>query len=260
MFLSDEALKSMHVMIATPCYISAVSMNYVTSIFDLTWHCARFGLKCILHMHSESLITRSRNKIVRDFLADGSLTHLFFIDSDIEFAPQAVFRLLLADRDICAGVYPMKTFNWPVNGVPAGMTYDEFRLLTTEYPFNLPQNETRNALECADDDGFAEVAEAPSGFMCIKRHVFYEMMKAHPDLQYTPDGPAPQPLAHLYWRFFDCMVDPETNRYLSEDFAFCRLWRGMGRKVYVDLNSKFGHIGQYMFRGDLSESLRRRGR
>ncbi len=28
----------MKVMFATLCYISAVSMNYVTSIFDLTWH------------------------------------------------------------------------------------------------------------------------------------------------------------------------------------------------------------------------------
>jgi hypothetical protein len=34
--LPSEALKSMKVMFATPCCISAVSMHYVTSIFDLT--------------------------------------------------------------------------------------------------------------------------------------------------------------------------------------------------------------------------------
>ncbi len=260
MFLPDEALKAMNVMIATPCYISAVSMNYVTSIFNLTWHCAHFEMKCILHMHSESLITRSRNKIAKEFLANETLTHLFFIDADIDFPPQAVFRLLLADRPISAGVYPMKTFNWPAEGVPAGMTSDEFRLLTTEYPFNPLRHDPRKALDCVDADGFVEVAEAPSGFMCVKRHVFYDMMKAYPELRYTPDGPAGQPDAHLYWRFFDCMVDPETNRYLSEDFAFCRLWRGMGHKVYVDLNSRFGHLGQHMFRGDLTQSLRLQNR
>ena len=43
--LPDEALKSMKVMFATPCYISAVSMHYVTSIFELTHHCNRFGLR-----------------------------------------------------------------------------------------------------------------------------------------------------------------------------------------------------------------------
>lgn len=63
--LPDEALKSMKVMFATPCYISAVSMHYVTSIFELTHHCNRFGLECILHMHSESLITRSRKIMLK---------------------------------------------------------------------------------------------------------------------------------------------------------------------------------------------------
>ena len=120
--LPDDALKSMKVMFATPCYISAVSMHYVTSIFELTHHCNRFGLQCILHMHSESLITRSRNNMVRKFLSDATLTHLFWIDSDITFTPQSVCRLLLIDRDVAAGVYPMKNFNWPAAGLPAGTT------------------------------------------------------------------------------------------------------------------------------------------
>jgi hypothetical protein len=42
----------------------------------------------------------------------------------------------------------------------------------------------------------------------------------------------------------------------SEDFAFCRRWRDMGGKVYVDLNSKLQHAGQHLYRGDLIESLK----
>jgi len=34
MLLPDAALFSMKVMFATPCYISAVSMNYTVGIFD----------------------------------------------------------------------------------------------------------------------------------------------------------------------------------------------------------------------------------
>jgi hypothetical protein len=78
--MPDSALKSMRVMFATPCYISAVSMNYVASIFSLTLDSAHFGLPCILHLHSESLITRGRNKIVIKFLSEESFTHLFWID------------------------------------------------------------------------------------------------------------------------------------------------------------------------------------
>ena len=62
--LPVSALKSMRVMFATPCYISAVTMNYVASIFSMTLDSAHLGLPCILHLHSESLIPRGRNKMV----------------------------------------------------------------------------------------------------------------------------------------------------------------------------------------------------
>jgi hypothetical protein len=255
----DSALSEINVMFATPCYISAVCMNYTTSMFSLAASCNRVGLKSSLFMRSESLITRGRNKIVRDFIADESYTHLFFIDSDIEFTPEAVFRILLADRDIAAGIYPMKSVIWPDEGLPAQMTRQEYETAFTQYPFNPIGHGKEKISPYADEDGFVEVAEAPTGFMAIKRHVFLQMMKAYPHLQYTPDGPAGHPLAHLHWRFFDCFVDPDTNRYLSEDFAFCRLWRDMGGKVYADLQSRLGHLGQHMFRGDLQASLQAQG-
>jgi hypothetical protein len=75
--LPISSLKSMNVLFATPCYISAVAMNYVTSIFSMTCDAMHLGLGCTLHMHSESLITRGRNNIVRKFLAEEKFTHLF---------------------------------------------------------------------------------------------------------------------------------------------------------------------------------------
>jgi hypothetical protein len=33
------------------------------------------------------------------------------------------------------------------------------------------------------------VAEAPTGFMCIKRDVFHKMMTRYPEINYVPDGP-----------------------------------------------------------------------
>ena len=96
--------------------------------------------------------------------------------------------------------------------------------------------------------------------MVIKRHVFTAMMKHYPQLNYVPDGPPNNPQAHLHWRFFDCMVNPNSGRYLSEDYAFCRLWRDMGGKIWVDLECRLMHLGQHLFGGDLAESLRVQGR
>lgn len=256
--LPDEALKSMKVMFATPCYISAVSMHYVTSMFNLTKHAARFGLDSILHMHAESLITRGRNMMVLKFLEDESLTHLFWIDSDIEFTPQSVCRLLLADRDVAAGIYPLKRMNWPEEGVPAGTTRTDFEVRYTDYAFN-PIGGDAGLLPRADTDGFTEVAEASTGFMCIKREVIGAMMRHYPDLNYTPDGPPNNPKRHLYWRLFDCMVEPDTGRYLSEDYAFCRRWRDMGGKIWADLLTDLNHLGQHKYVGHFRESLIARG-
>jgi hypothetical protein len=256
----ESALKSMKVMFATPCYISGVSMNYVASIFSLTLDAAHLGLNCILHLHSESLITRGRNMIALKFLTEDSFTHLFWIDSDIAFTSQAVFRLLLADRDVVAGVYPMKNLNWPAEGLPAGMTQKQFETKYTQYPFNPIGQGASPVSTYADADGMVEVAEAPTGFMVIKRSVFRLLMEKYPKLNYVPDGPPNNPQRHLYWRFFDCMVDPDSGRYLSEDYAFCRRWRDIGGKVFVDPQCKLMHLGQHLFAGDLAESLRVQGR
>lgn len=252
-----SALSTMKVLFATPCYISAVAMNYVTSLFGLAHECARLGIDCSLSMHSESLITRSRNKMLIRFLEDESFTHLFWIDSDITFTPQAAFRLLQADRDVAAGIYPMKSEHWPAEGLPARMSQREYEARFTEYPFNPVAQPIAPHI---DKDGFIEVAEAPTGFMAIKRSVFTQMMAHYPGLNYVPDGPPNHPKAHLHWLFFDCMVDPDSGRYLSEDYAFCRRWRDMGGKVYADMHSKLQHAGQRLFRGDLAESLFAQGR
>ena len=103
-------------------------------------------------------------------------------------------------------------------------------------------------------DGFVRLAEAPTGFMVIKRRVFERLIAAYPELQYTPDSIG-VPDKGLHYRFFDVMVDPRTRRYLSEDYGFCRLWSGLGESIYVDANSNLSHQGAKTYRGDFATSL-----
>ncbi len=127
--LSDSALKSMNVLFTTPCYVSNVTMNYVVSCFDLIRESMRRGLNFNTHLHSESLVTRARNEIVKFFLANEEYTHLFFINSDVAFRPEAAFRLLLANRDVASGIYPIKRFNWPAEGWWVTIGNNTFRML-----------------------------------------------------------------------------------------------------------------------------------
>ena len=69
--------------------------------------------------------------------------------------------------------------------------------------------------------------------------------------------------AKAQWRyaFFDTMIaDGES---LPEDYSFCRRWRDIGGEIWIDLDSRFSHVGNYVYKGDLGIALaeaKRQGR
>jgi hypothetical protein len=252
--LSDAELKQCKPLFMTPCYGSVATANYIKSLLALNNALWAEGMSAAIQLKpGDSLVTRARNDAVTEFLANPSLTHLFWIDADVGFTPDQAFRLLRADRDVVAGAYPIKNYAWPAQ-IPAGLTREQFNARYLLYPVNAALGE--NAMPAViDSDDFLEVSEAPTGFMAIKRQVFTRMMTEMPELQYAPDGPPGAPNRHLHYRFFDVMVEPETRRYLSEDYAFCRRWRDLGGKVFIDMKSKLSHQGTHVFQGDFAAAF-----
>lgn len=250
--LKLDALPSMEVMIATPVYGFGAAPLYTASLFRTQTECMAAGM--VLHLEmvmGESLVTRARNRLVSTFLSRPTATHLFFIDADIGWTPEGLARVLLADKDVCAGVYPIKRYDWPADGLPDGLTREAFEAMFTPYPYNPVGNSV-----VSDEFGFAEVKEAPTGFMCIKRDVFRQMRAHYPDLNYIPEDPAPNQMPGTHFTFFDEVIEPETRRLLSEDFGFCYRWRALGGKVWIDLHSKLSHVGAHTWRGNMLEHLR----
>lgn len=254
--LDISALKDFYPVIVTPSNEGRLFHNYVTSLLNFTLQAGQLGMPIQVFFHTgESLVTRARNNCVAEFLAHPEWTHLFWIDSDIGFSAQAAFRLLLSGYDIAAGVYPLKRENWPVDGVPAGTTQQQFEAIYTRYTTNTSPEAGKTELDLViQEDGFMKVTEAPTGFMVIKRNVFERMIESYPDLNYVPDTIG-IPDRGLHYRFFDVMVDPKTRRYLSEDYGFCRLWTALGESIYIDANSNLNHQGAKTYHGNFANSL-----
>ena len=113
-----------------------------------------------------------------------------------------------------AGIYPLKRENWPAEGVPAGTTQADFERMYTCYTVNTDaKDENGEIVLRVDEEGFMKVNDAPTGFMVIKRGVFEKMMASYPDLNYISDSDYNREDNGLHYRFFDCMVDPESKRY-----------------------------------------------
>lgn len=250
-----EALSAMRVMIATPCLGGTTTAGYSTSLFQLSAQAAKIGMDLSLETRADSSITRSRNRLVARFLVDKSRTHLFFIDGDIGFKAEAFARSLLADRDVVAGAYPLKRYNWPEK-IPEAMTPAQFAARYVQYPFN-PIDEKLTA----DAEGFAKVGEAPTGFMCIKRSAIEKMMVEYPDMRLCPDDRRPDETGDVHWEFFSDLVVPGNGgrRDVSEDYGFCHRWRGIGGDVWIDLASTLSHYGNHVWHGDLLAHLKMKG-
>ena len=250
--------------IGTPCYGGMITADYFKSCMQLVAIAAsqkielQFGT-----IGNESLITRARNTLVQLFM-DGDYTHLLFIDSDIAFNPEAVIRMLDYNKDVVTGIYPRKTIDWikVKKRLKENPNISEDELLASSLQYNL---NVTNPNRIILDKGFIEVMDGPTGFMLIKRNVFERMAKVYPDLKFVPDQHINQShdkefeyhnTSDWNYTFFDTMIEPQTKRYLSEDYAFCRLWQNMGGKIYADIVSGMTHYGNYAFRGNVGTQFK----
>jgi hypothetical protein len=104
------------------------------------------------------------------------------------------------------------------------------------------------------ENGFIPILDGPTGFMCIKREVFKKLEEKFPELWCKNDHQNRD--FDDYHACFDCMIDPGSKRYLSEDYAFCRRWQQCDGKIYADINTTLGHVGNLPFSGCLNDRLK----
>jgi hypothetical protein len=241
--------------VSTPAYGGMCHMGYLHSLLKLQMMCIHKKLAmCYNSVTNESLITRARNTCVSEFLNDESKpSHLMFIDSDIQFDPMSIKRMVDYDKDVVCGVYSKKDINWDyvyklTKEHQEKKIKDNDLLFSASLEYNLNFKDPMNV---KIDNGFVEVHDGATGFMLIKREVFYRMKKAYPELQYNTDQliNGQKYKSKNTWAFFDTMIDPDDRRYLSEDYAFCRLWQKIGGKIYADIKSPLTHWGTFPFKG-----------
>jgi hypothetical protein len=91
-----------------------------------------------------------------------------------------------------------------------------------------------------------------TGFMLIKREVFEKLKKKvktyRNDVGDLGGTIKPQDLIYEY---FPVMIEKESQRLLSEDYAFCKIARENKIDVWAAPWVQLGHFGSYLFEGGL---------
>jgi hypothetical protein len=258
--VSIEELRKRKLFLATPMYGGNCVGMYTRAIADLSAICAKYGIPLQLYfLFNESLITRARNYCADEFLRSDA-THMLFIDSDIGFNPQDVLALLAmqdddSDYDVIGAPYPKKCISWEkiklaVDKGIADEDPNKLEKFVGDYVFN-PRGGQRE-IPIGEP---VEVMEMGTGFMMIRRKTFDKYKEVFPHLHYKPDHIRTEAFdgSREIMAYFDCIIDPVSKRYLSEDYMFCYNVQKAGMKVWFCPWMQTQHVGTYVFGGSLAD-------
>ncbi|CAB5220885.1 Glyco_tranf_GTA_type domain containing protein [uncultured Caudovirales phage] len=257
-----EEMRTKKLFVATPMYGGNCNGMYTRSLCDLTAMCTKYGIEMRSYfLFNESLITRARNYCADEFLRSGA-DYMLFIDSDIGFNPQDVIAMMALqaknpDYDVIAGPYPKKCITWEkilaaVNKGVADNNPNVLEDFVGDFVFNPAIDETEESRTIRLDEP-AQVLEAGTGFMMIRRETLLKFKEVYPQYTYRPDHVRTEAFdgsreIHMY---FQAEIDPSSKRYLSEDYWFCQLVRKAGMKVWLCPWMHLQHAGTYVFAGKL---------
>lgn len=261
--ITVEELRKRKLLVATPMYGGMCAGTYTKSSTDLAALGAKYGVEIkFYYLFNESLITRARNYLADEFMRS-DCTHMIFLDSDIGFDPNDVLAMLAmckpgSDKDIMCAPYPKKTIAWEKikDAVDKGFADNNPQALENfvgDFVFNPAPGQTEMTLNQP-----VEVMEGGTGFMMIQRQAFEKFNEVYPQQLYLPDHVRTKHFdgSREIMAYFDTVIDPDTKRYLSEDYMFCQWARKAGIKVWLCPWMKTNHMGSYFFGGSLLDLAR----
>lgn len=178
----------------------------------------------------DSLIAHARNVCLAKFL-ESDATDLFCLDSDVACGPGAFTRLMSHQVEFVAAIYRVKaeTERYPVLGLDTGATQE---MMT----------------------GLLEVKDVPFGFVRLSRSVVEKMVEAHPDDWFYANHAERFKCPALF------NTEIRDHTFWGEDYYFCRRWRELGGRVWVDPEIRLAHVNSdgKAFTGKFADWLRNR--
>jgi hypothetical protein len=266
--LNDYLSKNSPVVyILTPCFASLCYVSYVHCLMNTISVFRKHNIELIIEFcRNDSLVSRARNNLVARAMGNPKMTHIMFIDNDISWDPNDILKLLISEKNLVGGIYPLKNYNWQdivkdrkdpnnTNIVKKWIekkNNSQFKTAISDesiVQFNLLRynvNYLNNTLNI--EKNLAKVKHLATGFMMIKRNVIEKMSMAFPSTKYVDDVNFLKPEENKFaYALFDCGV--EEGHYFSEDWLFCHRWSKMGGSIWIDVSISLTHTGIEDYRG-----------
>lgn len=237
----------MQILIASPTY-GGVGPEHMRAVMGLQTWLAEQGLRVKTAHHSMAEVARSRNILATAFYEQPDLTHILFIDSDIDFEPEAVAALIAADKPLVGCVYPRRAIDFDRLIAAARKLTDRRSIIASALDYVVvPEGETLQV-----QDGLCRVAGIGMGLCLIRRQVF-EALVAAGGIKRDAAGAVGRPLKGPVLGFFDPI--PTETGFMAEDLSFCTRWRQAGGEVWASIDQEIAHVGVMSFRARMIDAL-----
>lgn len=228
--------KPKNIVLAVPAYTGQICVGTHRSIlYDVIGLINAGDQVMVADETGNADIYRCRAMIVAKFLAKKDATHLVMVDSDVCWESGGLSKLVNAGVDFVAGAYPQRL----------GGDRPSFHMRLFD----------KGQFELDPATGLLEVEAMPAGFVCLSRAMLERMVQAYPDSRFSfsqcPGGVA--------WDLFDGFWEKDAdglNHKSGEDYSFCRRWRDIGGKVWLDPSIAMGHTGIKLWQGRFADGFR----
>tara|TARA_R100001463_G_scaffold4202_1_gene16126 strand:+ start:168 stop:875 length:708 start_codon:yes stop_codon:yes gene_type:complete len=172
-----------------------------------------------------------RNVLTAMFLESG-YDYQLFIDSDVEFDPKVVGRMIVANKDIICTPYRKKTQD---NSVKYSVQFKD--------PSDIQ----------IDNRGLTEIRVGPAGLTLVHRKVYEKLMKDHPQLKIKQKEIISEEANKYFYNLWDTVFDQKSGYWWGEDTHFSNIAAAAGFKFYAVVDGETTHHGNFGFKGKLTD-------
>ena len=259
--------------ILTPCYGGMCYISYLQCLINTLNLFRQYNFPIQVEFcKNDSLVSRARNNLIAKAMHDPKCTHMIFIDNDITWNPMSILKLIISNKPLVGGAYPIKRYNWEKLTTDSS-SYDD----TVINKWVDKKNKNTSLKESMSDidmiqssllryninyidkyieiqDNLTQVKHLATGFMLMQRTMVEKMMLAYHSTKYKDDVNFLIGDENNYaYALFDCGV--ENDHYLSEDWLFCNRWTKIGGTIWLDVTINLTHTGTEDFNGCFISSI-----
>ena len=214
-----------NVIIATPSVVNgSLSIFYMDSLVNSIRMSSKYNIALdATYIFNDALIQRTRNDLIQIAL-EKNVDDIIWINSDLYWKPEWIFKLLNYEYDIVGGTYPQNSDKESYNIKAFG---DEIKV--------------------DQKTGLFEVEKLGLGFLKVSKRALISLWNNNVSYKMKDKKMAK-------W-IFEVLL--EDGRIIREDEIFCRKLTKLGYKIYLDPSITCDRIGPKKYSGDFNQLVKK---